>query len=123
MFSLVSHSLLSISAFFIEFAANIRPHLKTAKLSVTGGFRSTPAMASALREGSCDSIGLGRPLTAEADLARALLEGKSLKARENLVPAHLQTPSSIIQIGEVRWTSERGCCMTGRVSADVLLAF
>lgn len=39
------------SAFFIEFVARIRPHLKTYKLAVTGGFRSLTAMASAIREG------------------------------------------------------------------------
>lgn len=90
-------------AFFIEFAARIRPHLNNAKLAVTGGFRSTPAMASALREKSCDIIGLGRPLTAEPDLSALLIAGKKVAAKENRVPAGLQTGSSIFQIKDVRF--------------------
>lgn len=92
-----------LTAFFIEFAARIRPHLTHAKLAVTGGFRSTPAMANALREKSCDLIGLGRPLTAEPDLSALLIAGNKVAAKGNKVPAALQTGSAIFQIKDVRF--------------------
>lgn len=89
---------LSITAYFVEFADAIRPHLTTAKLAVTGGFRSTKGMASALRGHSCDIIGLGRPLTAEPELTKALIEGKSSVAKGNKVPEPMQTGSAIMQL-------------------------
>ncbi|GAA5942309.1 uncharacterized protein JCM15063_002966 [Sporobolomyces koalae] len=86
-------------AFFIEFADNIRPRLKSAKLCVTGGFRSKAAMNEALEGGSVDVVGLARPLTAEPHLVRDMIDGKSQGAKPNLVPGPLQTPASVAQIG------------------------
>ena len=41
--------------FFVEFADQIRPHLKKSVLAVTGGFRTADAMANAIKGKSCDS--------------------------------------------------------------------
>lgn len=70
-------------AFFVEFAEQIRPALKSAKLAVTGGFRTKRAMEQALGERSCDIVGLARPLTAEPYLIKEMIEGKKDAAREN----------------------------------------
>jgi 2,4-dienoyl-CoA reductase-like NADH-dependent reductase (Old Yellow Enzyme family) len=58
-------------AYFLDYAEAIR---KVARmpLMVTGGFRSRQAMEAAL-EGSCDVIGLGRPLCWQPDFPRRLL--------------------------------------------------
>ncbi|GAA5896673.1 uncharacterized protein JCM6883_006976 [Sporobolomyces salmoneus] len=88
-------------AFFIEFADNIRPRLKKAKLCVTGGFRSKKAMDEALEGGSVQIVGLARPLTAEPYLIRDMIDGKTDAAKPNLVPAALQTPASVAQIGAI----------------------
>lgn len=88
-------------AFFIEFADNIRPTLKKAKLCVTGGFRSKSAMDDALQKGSVDVVGLARPLTAEPYLVRDMVDGKTDASKPNHVPSALQTPASIAQIGAI----------------------
>lgn len=90
-------------AFFIEFAERMRPHIKTAKLAVTGGFRSTDAMAQAINEGSCDIVGLGRPLTLETDLPELLISEKSKSAKENKTNTPTQTASSYYAIGEIAY--------------------
>lgn len=88
-------------AFFVEFADRMRPHIKTAKLAVTGGFRSTEAMATAIKEGSCDIIGLGRPLTLETDLPVKLISGQSKAAKTNLTNEPTSTAASYYAIGEI----------------------
>jgi 2,4-dienoyl-CoA reductase-like NADH-dependent reductase (Old Yellow Enzyme family) len=82
-----------------RFADQMRPHLRTAKLCVTGGFRSTEGMARALADGSTDMIGLGRPLTAEPRLCADLLSGKASAARENRVNEAMQIAASYVQLG------------------------
>ncbi|KAK6047838.1 oxidoreductase, FAD/FMN-binding protein [Cooperia oncophora] len=52
-------------AFFLEFAEKIRPTFKKARVYVTGGFRTAPAMVRAIQDGTTDGIGLGRPITSE----------------------------------------------------------
>jgi 2,4-dienoyl-CoA reductase-like NADH-dependent reductase (Old Yellow Enzyme family) len=88
-------------AFFVEFADRIRPSLKSAKLAVTGGFRSKAAMNQALADKSCDICGLGRPLTAEPYFGAALIAAETERAKENLIPEAIQTGSSIMQIKEI----------------------
>ncbi len=63
-------------SYFIEFAEMIRPHLKKTKVYVTGGFRTARGMVQAVSEGSCDGVGIGRPLGAEPYLCKEILEGK-----------------------------------------------
>ena len=89
--------------FFVEFADRMRPHIKTAKLAVTGGFRSTEAMSKAINEGTCDIIGLGRPLTLETDLPELLIGGKSKAAKENKTNEPTQTASSYYAIGQIAY--------------------
>ncbi|KAK9894772.1 FMN-linked oxidoreductase [Cystobasidium minutum MCA 4210] len=88
-------------AFFIEFADRMRPHVKTAKLAVTGGFRSVDAMAEAIKGGSCDIIGLARPLTLETDISKRLASGEAKAAKPNLTNEATQTASSYYALGEI----------------------
>ena len=69
-------------AYFLDFARAILK-AKAPPLMVTGGFRSSESMAEALAEGIA-VIGLGRPLCADADAAKALLDaGKPLTRWED----------------------------------------
>ncbi|KAL8292898.1 hypothetical protein RQP46_000592 [Phenoliferia psychrophenolica] len=95
-------------AYFVEFAENIRPHLKTAKLMVTGGFRSAPAMANALR--------------AEPDLSALLIAGKTAKAKANLVPEPLQTGSSVLQLADIGYGKPFRSLEDKAVADDVVAA-
>jgi 2,4-dienoyl-CoA reductase-like NADH-dependent reductase (Old Yellow Enzyme family) len=61
-------------AYFAAYAERIRA-VATMPLMITGGFRTREGMESALAEGDCDVIGLGRPLCTEPDLPRRLLSG------------------------------------------------
>ncbi|GAA5989438.1 hypothetical protein JCM11641_007905 [Rhodosporidiobolus odoratus] len=87
--------------YFVEFAEAIKPHIKKAKICVTGGFRSKAAMEEALQSKATDLAGLGRPLTAEPHLIRDMLEGKTDAAKPNLVDNSIQTGTSIAQIGAI----------------------
>ncbi|RCN39959.1 oxidoreductase, FAD/FMN-binding protein [Ancylostoma caninum] len=69
-------------AFFLEFAAKIRPVFEKTIVYVTGGFRTAPAMVNAIREGTTDGIGLGRPITAEPDLPAKILRGDCVAAAD-----------------------------------------
>jgi len=88
-------------AFFIEFAERIRPHLKTAVLCVTGGFRSAEGMARAVSGSATDLVGLARPLAAEPHLCADILSGASKGAKPNAVTDQLQTGIAIMQLGEI----------------------
>lgn len=61
-------------AFFLEFAETIVPSLTKTKSYVTGGLRSVAAMVKSLE--TVDGIGLARPVTAEFQLPKKILEGK-----------------------------------------------
>jgi 2,4-dienoyl-CoA reductase-like NADH-dependent reductase (Old Yellow Enzyme family) len=88
-------------AYFIEFAEMIRPHLKKTIVYVTGGFRSAAGMVGAIEGGSCDGVGIGRPLSAEPYLCKEILEGKINGALENVVPVPLNTQSSGTQLHQI----------------------
>jgi 2,4-dienoyl-CoA reductase-like NADH-dependent reductase (Old Yellow Enzyme family) len=62
-------------AYFLGYAETIRK-LSKMPLMVTGGFRSRAGMEAALREGSCDLIGLGRPLCTHPEVPQLLLDRK-----------------------------------------------
>jgi 2,4-dienoyl-CoA reductase-like NADH-dependent reductase (Old Yellow Enzyme family) len=62
-------------AYFLEYAARIRP-VCAAPLMVTGGFRTRGAMEAALTSGEADIIGLGRPLISAPDAARQLMQAE-----------------------------------------------
>ncbi len=54
-------------AYFLEYAEQVRQHVKT-PLVVTGGFRSATAMTEALQSGALDMIGVARPMALQPDL-------------------------------------------------------
>merc|ERR1719329_1472183 len=61
-------------AYFLEFVPQIRAQVKRAKVMVTGGMRSRSVMEAALASGTCDLIGIGRPLCGETDCSKRLLD-------------------------------------------------
>lgn len=61
-------------AYFLEFAARVRPHIKI-PLMVTGGFRTRSAMENALAAHELDLVGLARPLCYDPDYCNMLLSG------------------------------------------------
>ncbi len=64
-------------AYFLEFAERVRARTKT-PLMVTGGFRSSRAMAEALGSGALDMVGLARPLAIDPDFPRKVLSGSDV---------------------------------------------
>ncbi|HTP78318.1 MAG TPA: NADH:flavin oxidoreductase/NADH oxidase family protein [Rhizomicrobium sp.] len=68
-------------AYFLEFAAAVRAVAKM-PVMVTGGFRSVPAMTTALKSGELDLIGMGRPFLSDPSIAAKLLSGEVLRAPE-----------------------------------------
>lgn len=66
-------------AYFLEFAARIRPGMKV-PLMLTGGFRTPAAMRAALASGAVDVLGIARPLCLEPDLCARLLRGEAIDA-------------------------------------------
>jgi hypothetical protein len=58
-------------------------------------------MAKAINEGSCDIIGLGRPLTLETDISLRLANGQAKAAKPNLTQEATQTASSYYALGEI----------------------
>uniref|UniRef100_A0A8R1I4B1 Oxidored_FMN domain-containing protein n=1 Tax=Caenorhabditis japonica TaxID=281687 RepID=A0A8R1I4B1_CAEJA len=73
----------SREAFFLEFAEKIRPVFKNTVVYLTGGFRTVKAMVEAIENGATQGIGLGRPITAEPDLPKKILEGSVASSIKN----------------------------------------
>ncbi|KAG9312640.1 hypothetical protein JVU11DRAFT_7055 [Chiua virens] len=90
-------------AYFIGFADRVRPHMRQSKIAVTGGFRTTCAMAEAIRSGSTDVIGIARPLTAEPFLVKDMLRGIKVRAKTDKFPPIqlLRIAASACQIAEI----------------------
>lgn len=61
-------------AYFLEYAASVRDLAGGVPIAVTGGFRSSAAMESAVASGDCDLVGLGRPTCLLPDAPRAILQ-------------------------------------------------
>ncbi|KAM0750189.1 FMN-linked oxidoreductase [Meredithblackwellia eburnea MCA 4105] len=70
--------------YFTHFSRLLKPLLKRAVLSTTGGFRSAEAMAQAIESGACDMIGVARPLRLEMDLVSRVLGGETWVSEELL---------------------------------------
>jgi 2,4-dienoyl-CoA reductase-like NADH-dependent reductase (Old Yellow Enzyme family) len=66
-------------AYFLEYAEQIRAATKV-PLLLTGGFRTTAAMAEAIRAGAIDAIGIARPMTYAPALPARLLDGSATGA-------------------------------------------
>jgi 2,4-dienoyl-CoA reductase-like NADH-dependent reductase (Old Yellow Enzyme family) len=63
-------------AYFAVYAADARRIAKMPVMS-TGGFRNRETMVGALNDGTCDMIGLGRPLCVDPDISRKLINGEA----------------------------------------------
>ncbi|MBU1168028.1 MAG: NADH:flavin oxidoreductase/NADH oxidase family protein [Proteobacteria bacterium] len=66
-------------AYFMGFARKIRKNVQV-PLVVTGGFRTSEAMASALAGGEIDMVGLARPLVVDPDLPSKILSGQEYRS-------------------------------------------
>lgn len=71
-------STIAREAYFLDFAENIRQHVKC-QLMVTGGFRTVQGMNDALQSAACDFIGVARPLAVEPDLTTRLIAGQDVR--------------------------------------------
>ena len=71
----ISESTRKREAYFLKYAKAVQERSRL-PLMVTGGFRTTEAMNSALAEGEADLIGIGRPLCVDTDTPRKLLSGE-----------------------------------------------
>jgi hypothetical protein len=94
-------------AYFIEFAEQLRPLLKKTKVYLTGGFRTAGAMVSALEQGACDGVGLGRPLTAEPYLCKEILAGRVMGAIHNRLSVPFDSMGSATQLLQLARGEER----------------
>ncbi len=65
-------------AYFLEYAEKVRQITDT-PLVVTGGFRSSKAMSSALTEGATDLIGIARPMAVEPSLPEKAINDPDYK--------------------------------------------
>lgn len=66
-------------AYFLGFARKIRKTVNV-PLVVTGGFRTSDAMASAMEGGEIDMVGLGRPIVVDPDLPNKILSGQPYRS-------------------------------------------
>ena len=96
----VKESTRAREAYFLPFAEKIRNSVNL-PLLLTGGFRSSQAMNSALDSGAVDLIGIARPLAMEPHLCRRLLSEPN--ARCDLKPVKTGIPMidnlGILEIG------------------------
>jgi 2,4-dienoyl-CoA reductase-like NADH-dependent reductase (Old Yellow Enzyme family) len=94
----VAASTASREAYFVDFAKTMKPSVSV-PMMVTGGFRTRDAMMHALETGGADLIGIGRPMCADPDAPRQLLNGAvSLRQWErelHLLPSPLRWLNSI----------------------------
>ncbi|MFN7952712.1 MAG: NADH:flavin oxidoreductase/NADH oxidase family protein [bacterium] len=67
-------------AYFLAFAERVRAAVDV-PLALTGGFRTAAGMASAVRSGAVDLVGLARTLALEPDLPRRVLGGEAFVSR------------------------------------------
>lgn len=69
-------------AFFLQFASTIRREFPDTPLMVTGGFRTRKGMQSALDDGDCELIGIGRPAALDPALPLTKILNTHLKDEE-----------------------------------------
>ena len=72
----ITESTRTREAYFLDFARQAR-QISSIPLMVTGGFRTASVMREVLESGSLDVIGMARPLAAEPDLSRKIINGTS----------------------------------------------
>ncbi|KAJ5287016.1 hypothetical protein N7478_002702 [Penicillium angulare] len=93
-------------AFFLEFAKEVRARFPGLVLMLTGGFRSRVGAESAIQDGACDLVGIGRPAAIEPGFPLRLLDesvgDEEARLPLNKVPAPFYTrwlPRNIIGAG------------------------
>ncbi|MEO0983501.1 MAG: NADH:flavin oxidoreductase/NADH oxidase family protein [Pseudomonadota bacterium] len=110
-------------AYFANYARSVKARASMPVL-VTGGFRTRSAMDAALEDGEADLIGLGRPLCADTDTPRKLLEGVSdaeaWESKLRLGPGRLLGPHSPIGLikGLNGWGAQGWFCLQLQRMAD-----
>jgi 2,4-dienoyl-CoA reductase-like NADH-dependent reductase (Old Yellow Enzyme family) len=94
----VAKSTAAREAYFVDFAKAMKASVSV-PMMVTGGFRTQIAMIHALENGGADLIGIGRPMCADPDAPKQLLNGaSSLRRWErelHLLPPQLRWLNSI----------------------------
>ncbi|RJF88536.1 NADH:flavin oxidoreductase/NADH oxidase family protein [Oleomonas cavernae] len=75
----VKESTLKREAYFLEYAAQVRPVARM-PLMVTGGFRTLAVMNAVIEAGELDVVGIGRPLVVDPSIAGRLLAGTAQSA-------------------------------------------
>lgn len=71
--------------YFSEFARQIKPYVSHTTVFITGGFRTSRGMITAIKNGFADGIGLGRPAAAEPDIARKILKLNIQSTTQNTI--------------------------------------
>lgn len=74
MMGTMSESSKAREAYFLDYAAALRELAPTVPIAVTGGFRTSSAMESAVANGECDIVGLGRPTCLVPDAPRQIID-------------------------------------------------
>ncbi|KAL5364888.1 hypothetical protein BJX96DRAFT_188172 [Aspergillus floccosus] len=72
-------------AFFLEFATAVRERYPSLVLMLTGGFRTRAGAESAIAQGACDLVGIGRPAAVDPAFARLLLDESVAEEEARLV--------------------------------------
>ncbi len=85
-------------AYFLDYAEQIRARVPGLPLMVTGGFRTTEAMAEALADGGCDVIGIARPLALHPDAGGELLDGRRARVDAGEKAIGVRTLDSAIDL-------------------------
>ncbi|EGY23372.1 hypothetical protein VD0002_g3026 [Verticillium dahliae] len=102
-------------AFFLDFAAAIRDQFPDVPLVVTGGFRTRQGMESAVRDGGCDAVGVGRPAVLNPSLPLNTVFNKEIDdASAKLYAKKIESPWFLQKIGlknvgagiEISWYSK-----------------
>ncbi len=84
-------------AYFLEYAKEIRAVTKL-PLLLTGGMRTAKTMNDVVASGAVDVVGLARPLTAEPDLPRRLLENEDAAAAASVRPIGIKKLDDMLQV-------------------------
>ncbi|MDE2155724.1 MAG: NADH:flavin oxidoreductase/NADH oxidase family protein [Xanthomonadaceae bacterium] len=88
-------------AYFLDFAAKVRAAVKV-PLMVTGGFRTSAGMNTALHSGALDVVGLARLLAIDPDAPAALLQGRDSPQQVHPISTGLKAVDRM-GIMEVLW--------------------
>ncbi len=84
-------------AYFLEYAEKVRKIVNT-PLVVTGGFRSSKAMAQALRSGATDFIGLARPLALDPDMPNKAMEDESFNVESRPLTTGIKALDKMVML-------------------------